>query len=277
MIRVSEITKEFKQGKEEKKVLDKVSWDVPDGTITGLVGRKGSGKTVALRIITGIQNPSHGKVMLDGYDIMVDTLDARISFGYVPADTEQFQGLTGAEYLNFIADIYEVSEENRKSFMEKYAGDLKVELYLKHRMSTYTKSMYKKIMLLGAMIHQPRNLILDGFFDGLDDSDVEPVKKTLKKYAEHDRAILVSETRLKVVDGLCSKVVLLISGKVKYDGTMEGLKEKYGSQATLDTIELMLHKDTEELFKQGEEELASDEKDSAGRRKFPWSKLFDKL
>lgn len=277
MIRVSEITKEFKQGKEEKKVLDKVTWDVPDGTITGLVGRKGSGKTVALRIITGIQNPSHGKVMLDGYDIMVDTLDARISFGYVPADTEQFQGLTGAEYLNFIADIYEVSEENRKSFMEKYAGDLKVELYLKHRMSTYTKSMYKKIMLLGAMIHQPRNLILDSFFDGLDDSDVEPVKKTLKKYAEYDRAVLITESRLKVVDGLCSKVVLLISGKVKYDGTMEGLKEKYGSQATLDTIEMMLHKDTEELFKEGEEEFGSDEKESAGRRKFPWSKLFDKL
>lgn len=277
MIRVSEITKEFKQGKEEKKVLDKVTWDVPDGTITGLVGRKGSGKTVALRIITGIQNPSHGKVMLDGYDIMVDTLDARISFGYVPADTEQFQGLTGAEYLNFIADIYEVSEENRKSFMEKYAGDLKVELYLKHRMSTYTKSMYKKIMLLGAMIHQPRNLILDSFFDGLDDSDVEPVKKTLKKYAEYDRAVLITESRLKVVDGLCSKVVLLISGKVKYDGTIEGLKEKYGSQATLDTIEMMLHKDTEELFKEGEEEFGSDEKESAGRRKFPWSKLFDKL
>ncbi|MCQ2501181.1 MAG: ABC transporter ATP-binding protein [Lachnospiraceae bacterium] len=252
MIQVVEITQEFGQGKKQKTALKRVSWTVLNGSVTGLIGRKGSGKTAAIRIITGIQEPSHGKVLLDGNDIAQDPMEARRAFGYVPDTTDQFLGLTGEEYLSFIADIYEVEEDDRRHCLSTYAKELKVDLELKHRMSGYSKGVYKKVMLLGAMIYQPRNLILDEFFDGLSASEVDSVKQVLKEYAQGGRAVLVADKKLQTVDRLCDQVVVLVEGESKYTGSLTGLFDKYGDAASLDMIDLMINKDTDKWFSSDE-------------------------
>lgn len=256
MIQVIEITQDFGQGKKQKRALDKISCTVLNGSVTGLIGRKDSGKSAAIRIITGIQEPSHGKVLLDRYDVIQDPIEARRTFGYVPDTTDQFLGLTGDEYLSFIADIYEVEEADRARCISTYAKQLKVDLELKHRMSGYSKGVYKKVMLLGAMIYQPRNLILDDLFDGLKPEEADNIKEVLKDYAYHGRAVLVAENKLQTADKLCDQVLVLVSGKSVYSGSLNGLFDRYESAASLDMIDLMINSDTEEMFSQGSEENA---------------------
>lgn len=248
MIRVSEISKEFGKGKNEKKVLDKVSFEVPNGQIVGLFGRKGTGKSVLIRIITGIQSSSHGRVLLNRDDIAEDPEAARLSFGYVPDSTDLFQGLTGEEYLNFIADVYEVEKEDREAFVKEYAKELKVEHDLKEIMSECDKNKYKKMMLMGAMIHEPDNLILDKFFDDLDSKDVDLVKKILRKYADTGHAVLLAEQRLKLADGLCDRVVYLKGGKVDFNGSVPDLMEKYERISSIELVDLMINEETSKVI-----------------------------
>lgn len=252
MIQVNEMTKEFGSGKEKKKVLDKVSWTVHNGSIVGLFGEKNSGKTSALRVITGIQSISHGRIILDGKDIADDQLEARRTFGYVPDSTDQFQGLKGEEYLNFMADIYGVDMEDRELFLTEYAPRLKTDLYLKDRMSTYSKSMYKKVMLMGAMIYSPRNLILDSLFKELEEGDKTEVKKVLKEYAAKGNAILLAEQKLQSAEGICDQVVYLKGGTVFFDGSLNKLKEKFENVASLEIIELLINDNTSKIIEKEE-------------------------
>lgn len=248
MIRVSEVSKTFGKGKNEKTVLDKVSFEVPNGSIVGLFGRKGTGKSVLIRIITGIQSSSHGRVLLNRDDIAEDPEAARLSFGYVPDNTDLFQGLTGEEYLNFIADIYEVDREYREEFIREYVKELKLENDLKEVMSECDKSKYKKMQLMGAMIHEPDNLILDKFFEGLDSKDMDAVKKILRKYADEGHAVMLAEERLKLADGLCDKIVYLKGGKVDFNGTVAELMEKHERVSSIELVDLLINEETSKVI-----------------------------
>ncbi len=247
MIYVMDVTKNFGMAKKQKTVLDKVSWRVDNGSVTGLFGRSGSGKTAALRIITGVQNASEGRVIIDSQDISTDILEARKLFGYVPASTDQFLGLTGEEYLSFITDIYQVDPEERERFLEEYIPKLKLEEHFNEKMFSYSKSVYKKTMLLGAMVYQPNNLILDNIREGLDPPDHELVKKILKEYAGKGRAVLLADNRLSMAEDLCSHIVYLTKGRVKIQGTLASVLEKFQDAASLEVIELMLNDELDEF------------------------------
>lgn len=248
MILVSELTKTFGKENDKKTVLDKTSWDVANGIVAGLIGRSGSGKTATLRILAGIQNPTHGRVLLENQDITENPVEAKMDLAFIPDSVKQFQGLTGEEYLSFVADVYQVSEGERKKLLPMYVKRLGLELYLKERMATYSKANYKKTMLLGALLHQPRNLVLDNFFDGLSDSDTEEVKKILKEYARNSHAVLFSDARLRTVENLCDKVIVLQGGKVFFQGSVELLLEKYSETASLDMIDLLINKGTDKIL-----------------------------
>lgn len=253
MIYVKELSKEFGKVNNKKTVLNKVSWIVMNGSVTGLFGKKKSGKTAALRIITGIQSFSHGQVMIDGRDITIDAVEARKAFGYVPDSKEQFLGLTGEEYLNFIADVYEVEEERREVFKDTYIPKLNLELELYHRMDQYIPSVYKKIMLLGAMIYSPTNLILDNIFEGFDSEEQGIIKQILKEYAGTGKAVLLANDNLSLARDLCGHVIYLANGNVKFDGSLVSLMEKYHETVSLDAIDLMLSGD---LGKLSEKEIS---------------------
>ncbi len=237
MIDVIDLSKVFGAGKNPKIALNRVSWTASNGSVTGLFGKRESGKTVALRIITGIQNATSGRVTIDGREVSVDSVEFRKSFGYVPYTVNHFRGLTGEEYLNFIADIYEVDEDSRKKFMDEYIPKLNVAVELKRRMENYLPGVYKKVMLLGAMIYSPNNLILDNIFVGLLPGDDLIIKQILKKYAASGKTVLLADDRLVVADGLCDHIVYLAAGMVKEDDTLSGILEKYHEIATLDDID----------------------------------------
>lgn len=250
MILVSELTKTFGKGKDQKTVLDRNNWNVANGQVVGLIGRSESGKSVTARILAGIQNPTHGRVLIENHDIVEDSFEAKKDLAFVADSDQQFQGLKGEEYLNFIADIYGVSADDRKSRLHRYVKELRLETSVKEKMSDYNdKSRFKKMMLLGALLHQPKNLILDNFFDGLDEPDAKEVRKLLKEYARENQAVvLFTDKKLKAVKDFCDKVIVLRSGKVVFEGSVEKLMEKFNEETSLEMIDFLLNKGTDKVL-----------------------------
>ncbi|MDO4491804.1 MAG: ABC transporter ATP-binding protein [Lachnospiraceae bacterium] len=252
MIDVTNLIKEFGSGDKAEKVLDNVTCMVPNNAITGLFGRKKSGKTIALRIITGVQSFTSGRVVIDGKEINVDQQEAKKLFGYVPDSREQFQGLTGEQYLNFVADVYGVGKEERGQFIREYVHLLNVEKELENRMSDYSDGLYKKIMLMGALIYNPRNLILDNIFSSIDKKDAPVVRDILKKYSREGNAVLLSGSELSAAEGLCDRVIVLVKGQLKYEGSLGALKEKYPGITNLEEIDMKLNEELEKLKEKDE-------------------------
>lgn len=238
MIRVEELTKTFGSKKQEKKVLDHVNWYAENGRVTGLFGKKASGKTLTLRIITGVQKPTSGRVFLNSTNIMEEPELAKQLFGYVADSKEVFFGLTGTQFLNFVADIYDVTKEERSQFMDDYLDLFGMRTHLGDKLQTLSPGRLKKVMLMGAMIHQPPNLILDNPFDGLDEGDVNDIKSIMRQYAAKGRAVLFTCSNLKHAEHLCDLVIYMKDGRVKEKTTVEALREKYGINNAWEIVEL---------------------------------------
>ncbi|MDO4617208.1 MAG: ABC transporter ATP-binding protein [Lachnospiraceae bacterium] len=240
MIYVNELSKDFGRENNRTIVLNNVSWTASNGMITGLFGRKKSGKTVALRVLTGIQSFRHGQVLIDSRDITEEFEDARSTFGYVPDTMDQFRALTGEQYLNFMSDVYGVDEDSRESFLKTWLPKLNLDLILKDRMAGYTKGNYKKMLLLGAMIYEPNNLILDNILEGLELQDMESVKEILREYARKGKTVFLADDRLRIAENFCDHIIYLVNGRVRFKGSCASMLEKYREAGSLDAIDRML-------------------------------------
>lgn len=234
MIEIKDISKEFKKG---IKVIEKINLKINNGEIFGFLGANGAGKTTTIKMITGILNIDEGEILIDGRNIEKNPVEAKKQIGYVPDNPEIFLKLKGIEYLNFIADIYEVDETERKDKIEELSKIFQMDKALNNKIETYSHGMKQKIIIIGALLHSPNNLILDEPMTGLDPKSSFELKKIMKENTERGKTVFFSTHILDVAEKLCDRIGIINKGKLIFVGTLDEMK-----------MELKENKSLEELF-----------------------------
>ena len=239
MISFQHVSKTF-DGK--VKAVDDVSFTVNLGEIVGFIGPNGSGKTTSMKMMTGILNPDEGSIQIGEYDIVKEPLKAKQEIGYISDNPDQFLRLTGLEYLHLMADIYGISQDERGERIEKFAKEFDVYDVLGRQMAGYSHGMRQKMMVLGALVHEPEVWILDEPMTGLDPESAFILKQMMRDHADKGYSVLFSTHVLEVAEKLCDRVVIIKYGKKMFEGTLEDLVSRYHNES-LEAIfmEMMNH------------------------------------
>ena len=217
-----------------------ISFTAKDGAITGFIGHNGAGKSTTIKAITGVISPTEGTILINGIDIARDALNAKRQFGYVSDSPDHFLRLSGMEYLDFMADIYDAPAEGRAQFIEDYAKRFGIYDALNNKILSYSHGMRQKIMIMGALIHDPSVWILDEPLTGLDPQSAFELKKMMREHVEKGNSVFFSTHVLEVAEKLCDEICIIKNGELLYNGTMDELKSTYKSQASLENIFLEL-------------------------------------
>lgn len=230
-------------------VVNDVSFTAKDGAITGFIGHNGAGKSTTIKAITGVIKPTTGSILINGKDIEKDAKSAKLQFGYVSDSPDHFLRLSGLEYLNFIADIYDTPAEGREAFIENYAKRFGIYDSLGNKILSYSHGMRQKIMIMGALIHDPSVWILDEPLTGLDPQSAFELKQMMREHVEKGNSVFFSTHVLEVAEKLCDEIIIIKKGELLYNGTLDDLKATHKSQASLENIflELTEVKETEAL------------------------------
>ncbi|MBP5555894.1 MAG: ABC transporter ATP-binding protein [Lachnospiraceae bacterium] len=225
MVEVTNLTKSFG----EKIVVNDTTWTAKDGNITGFIGHNGAGKTTTLKMLTGALKPTKGTVKLNGIDITKNHLEAKKQFGYVSDSPDHFLRLKGIEYINLMADIYEVPTEERVEKIKNISTRLGIYDALDNTILSYSHGMRQKVMIIGALIHEPSIWILDEPLLGLDPQSSYELKQMMKEHVSKGNSVIFSTHILEVADKLCDEVLIIKKGEMQFAGGVEELKAKYES------------------------------------------------
>lgn len=221
-------------------VVKDISFTAKDGAITGFIGHNGAGKSTTIKAITGVIKPTEGTILINGVDVVKEPKKAKSQFGYVSDSPDHFLRLTGIEYLNFMADIYDTPMEERKEFIEDYAKRFGIYDSLSNQINSYSHGMRQKIMIMGALIHNPSVWILDEPLTGLDPQSAFELKKMMREHAEKGKTVFFSTHVLEVAEKLCDEICIIKKGELLYEGTMDDLKATHKKQTSLENIFLEL-------------------------------------
>ncbi len=213
-----EIKNFFKSYDGKTNACDDVSLKIEKGDIYGFVGHNGAGKTTLLRSIAGILDFEKGEIIVDGHNIKTEPIAAKKIMAYIPDNPDVYDSLKGIQYLDFLADVYEISAENRKIAIDKYAKMFEMEAVLNNPIGSYSHGMKQKIVLIGALIHRPKVLLLDEPFVGLDPKASFLLKEVFKELCNEGSLIFFSTHVLEVVEKLCNKVAIIRKGKIVAEG-----------------------------------------------------------
>lgn len=243
MIEVKNFTKQYG----DNTVVKDISFIAKDGAITGFIGHNGAGKSTTIKAITGVIKPTKGTILINGLDIAKDAKKAKMQFGYVSDSPDHFLRLTGVEYLNFMADIYDAPAEGRAAFIEDYAKRFGIYDSLGNTILSYSHGMRQKLMIMGALIHSPSVWILDEPLTGLDPQSAFELKQMMREHVEKGNSVFFSTHVLEVAEKLCDEICIIKHGELLYHGTLDDLKATHKSQASLENIflELTETKDSE--------------------------------
>lgn len=215
-----------------KKAVDNLSLTIEAGDIYGFVGHNGAGKTTLLKSISGLIDFNEGDIFVDGISVKQDMMAVKKIIAYVPDNPDVYETMKGIEYLNFIGDVFKVSLERRTQLINKYTKMFGMENVLNQTISEYSHGMKQKIVLIGALIHEPKVMLLDEPFVGLDPQASFLLKQEFKEMCERGTAIFFSTHVLEVVEKLCNKVAIIKQGKI----VEAGLTEKIISNKSLESI-----------------------------------------
>ena len=218
MLELKNYSFEYTKG---KKVINDLNLKIEDGDICAFVGRNGAGKTTTIKSIVGISHITDGKILLDGIDIEKDPLRYKQELAYIPDNPILYDYLTGIQYLEFIADMYEITEKNRRNRIEKYAKEFELYDELGNLISSYSHGMKQKLVLIGALVHSPKLYVLDEPFVGLDPKSAFTLKKILKEEAKNGKIVFFSTHVLDVAEKLCNKIAIIKDGKLVVNGQMD--------------------------------------------------------
>ncbi len=220
MLRIEHLTKSYG----EKKAVDDISLHIRAGEIFGFIGHNGAGKTTAIKACCGILGFEEGEIYVDGVSVKENPLACKEKIAYIPDNPDLYGFMTGAQYLHFIADIFKVSAEDRKARIEKYAEIFSLTEVLAQAISTYSHGMKQKLALISALIHNPKLIIMDEPFVGLDPKAAHTVKEIMRGICKDGGAIFFSTHVLEVAEKLCDKVAIIKEGKLVKVGTMDEVK-----------------------------------------------------
>ena len=240
MIKINQINKEYVVG---TKVVKDLTLDVRPGEIFGFLGPNGAGKTTTLKMITGVSSIDSGNIEINGVDIAKEPLEAKKQFGFVPDSPDMFLRLKGIEYLNFMAKVYGVSYEDAKNRIEDYAKRFEIYEALNKQIKDYSHGMRQKIVIIGALIHEPRVWILDEPLTGLDPQSAHLLKEMMREHTAKGNTVLFSTHVLEVAEKLVDRIGVIRKGELIFVGTINELKEKYNaSDDSLEALFLELTK-----------------------------------
>lgn len=231
MIEIKNVSKAFGP----KQAVDNITADIPSGAITAFIGPNGAGKTTTIHMMTGVLQPDAGTILMDGKNIVTQPLEAKRQFALVPDSPDLFLRLTGAEYINFIADIYGVPLEQREERTKRLAREFSLINDLNTQMNSYSHGMRQKAVIIAALVCDPPIWILDEPMTGLDPSSSYLLKQKMKEHAEKGNTVFFSTHVLEVAERLCDKIILIVKGKIAYSGTLEELQAQYPNK-TLEEI-----------------------------------------
>ena len=224
MIKISNLTKRYANG--EVKAVDDITLDIKGGEIFGFLGPNGAGKSTTIKCLTGILPYSEGHINICGFDLRENPVEAKKRIGYVADEHILYESLTGLQYVNFIADIFGVSPEDRKIRTEKYAELFDMKDSLNSKIQSYSHGMKQKISIISALVHDPDVWILDEPMTGLDPKSSYELKQLMIERAKEGKTVFFSSHVLEVVEKLCTKVAIINKGKLVTVCDMKELQEK---------------------------------------------------
>ena len=241
MIKLNNISKSYNKG--NIKAVDDINLEIKSGEIFGFLGPNGAGKTTTIKMIVGLLKPDEGNITLDGVDVWGDSLKAKSMISYVPDNPEIYDRLNGIEYLNFIADMYEISKEERKEKIEYYSKLFNIEDSLGDIISSFSHGMKQKLVLTSALINNPNFFILDEPMVGLDPKSSFNLKEIMRKMCDEGKTVFFSTHVMEVAEKLCDRIAIINKGKIIAYGTMDELRAHAKERESLENIFLELTED----------------------------------
>ncbi len=233
MIELKNVSKKYNKS---NKVIDNMNLKIRDGEIFGFLGPNGAGKTTTIKMITGILEIDEGEIFIDNKSIEKNPIEAKKMLGLVPDNPEIFLKLKAIDYLNFIADMYEVSTEERKQRIDRLGREFGILEVLNQKIETYSHGMKQKLMIISTLIHEPKNWILDEPMTGLDPKSSFLLKNIMKEYASKNNTVFFSTHILDVAEKLCDRVGIIDNGKLLFVGTYEELKQELKENNSLEEL-----------------------------------------
>lgn len=224
MIEIKNVSKAYAKG---KKAIDSLNLTIKDGEIFGFLGPNGAGKTTTIKMITGIIDIDEGDIFIDGVNITENPIEAKRSFGFVPDSPDLFLKLKGIEYLNFLGDIFKMPKSARKSKIEDLAKRFDIYDALNDKIESYSHGMRQKLIVIGALMHNPKNWILDEPMTGLDPKSSYDLKELMKEHAKNGNTVFFSTHVLEVAEKLCDRVGIINKGKIVFVGTIDEIKKEF--------------------------------------------------
>jgi ABC-2 type transport system ATP-binding protein len=220
MLRIENLTKTYG----EKRAVDDLSLTIEPGEICAFIGHNGAGKTTTIKSVCGIIQFDSGEILIDGISIKSDPIACKSRIAYIPDNPDLYEFLSGIKYLNFIADVYGITGSARQDRIRKYADLFELTGDLAQPVSAYSHGMKQKLALISALIHEPRLMVLDEPFVGLDPKASRDLKAVMREVCDGGGAIFFSTHILEVAEKLCDRVAIIKSGKLIAAGGMEEVK-----------------------------------------------------
>ena len=220
MLKIEHLTKAYG----EKKAVDDLNLHITPGEIYGFIGHNGAGKTTTLKSVAGILQFDAGEIYIDGMPIKENPLECKRRFAYIPDNPDLYDYMTGIKYLNFIADIFGVGANERQARIRKYADAFELTDDLAQPIAAYSHGMKQKLAIIAAWLHEPKLILMDEPFVGLDPKASHLLKEMMREVCDEGGAIFFSTHVLEVAEKLCDKVAIIKSGRLIRSGTMEEVK-----------------------------------------------------
>ncbi len=221
MLLIRNLVKSYSGG---KRAVDNLSLTVEDGDIFAFIGHNGAGKTTTIKAVVGVLDFDDGEILVDGMSITADPVGCKQVTAFIPDNPDLYEHLTGIQYLNFIGDIFGVDKADREQRISSYADSFEITRNLGDLISSYSHGMKQKLAVISALIHQPRLLVLDEPFVGLDPKAAHTLKTYMRELCDAGSAIFFSTHVLEVAEKLCDKVAIIKQGRLIASGTMEEVK-----------------------------------------------------
>ena len=243
MIKIENFTKKYAGAK--KVSVDNFSLEINDGEVFGFIGHNGSGKSTTIKSLVGIQSLTSGRMLIDGYDITKQPLEAKLRIGYVSDNHAVYEKLTGREYINYVADLYLVPKDVREERINKYVEMFNLTDAIDREIKGYSHGMKQKIVVIASLIHNPKVWVLDEPLTGLDPTSAFQIKECMREHANNGNIVFFSSHVIEVVEKICDRICIIQRGKLvgvyklselgSQGLTLEELYMKHVAQANYNT------------------------------------------
>ena len=220
MIEISHVTKKYGN----KKALDDVSFEVKGGEIFAFIGHNGAGKTTLIKSIVGIHDFDEGEILINGKSIKKEPIECKKIMAYVPDNPELYENMKAIDFINFICDMYDVSASTREKNIKKFAEMFEMTGALNNEIKSFSHGMKQKVALMAALAHEPKVLIMDEPFVGLDPKAIFDMKELMREMVKDGKTIFFSTHILDVAEKLCDRVAIVKKGQIVKVGTMKSVK-----------------------------------------------------